>query len=178
MSKENFDISKQMQEDLIRAYKQVYGSCWTQKQAYERMVMQPAPRFYVTPKQACTIISPMMRGDFERVDLMMPLRREMYYSLFDVVVRLSEKREFIGKSLSYIMKFAVAQPAPRFYISPIRAKIIRSYIRNNNFDENGRVRDEKVPSYVACRERNVQKYRRRKQWMQERMSGAGETQPQ
>ena len=170
MSKENYDISKQMQVDLIEAYKQVYGTCWTQRQAYERMVLQPAPRYYVTPKQACSVISHMMRGDFEFVNMMMPLRREMYYSLFDVVVKLSEKREFIGKSLSYIMKHAVAQPAPKFFISPTRARIIRGHIRNGVFDEDGKVIDEKLPSYPRDRERKRKKFLERKKWMLEKMS--------
>jgi hypothetical protein len=164
-----------MQRDLIEAYKRVYSSCWTQKQAYERMVDEPAPRYYVSPKQASVILSPMMKGDFVRVDMMMPLRREMYYSLYHEVIKLCERREFIGKSLSYIMKFAVTQPAPKFYISPTRAKIIRSYIRNGVFDENGRVRDEKLPSYIICREKKRVQYQARKKWMLERMSEGKES---
>ena len=170
MSKENFDISKQMQHDLIEAYKQVCPTCWSQQQAYERMVMQPAPRYYISPKQACSVISKMMRGDFEVVDVMMPLRKEMYYALFNEVIRLSEKRDFIGKSLSYIMKHAVAQPAPRFYIGPTRAKIIRGFIRNGVFDEEGRVRDDKLPSYVNTRENKRKRVEERKKWMLEKMS--------
>lgn len=172
MSKENFDISKQMQGDLIQAYKKVYSTCWSQRQAYERMVKEPAPRYYVSPKQACAIISPMMRGDFEYVDMMLPLRREMYYSLFDVVVKLSERREFIGKSLSYIMKFAVAQPAPQFFISPTRARIIRGYIKNGTFDENGKVNEDRVPSYRTGREKKRRMLQEKKRWMQERMLDA------
>lgn len=170
MSKENYDITKQMQVDLINAYKKVCGSCWSQTQAYERMVEQPAPRYYVTPKQACSVISRMMKGDFERVNMMAPTRREMYYSLFDVVIKLSEKREFIGKSLSYIMKFAVAQPAPQFFISPIRARIIRGHIRNGVFDEEGKVRDEKLPSYTRCREKKRRIAEAKRRWMLEKMS--------
>jgi len=170
MSKENFDISKQLQHDLIEAYKQVYSSCWSQKQAYERMVLQPAPRYYVTPRQASAVLSPMMKGDFEWVDMMLPLRREMYYSLYHEVIKLCEKREFIGKSLSYITRFAVVQPAPRFFISPTRAKIIRSHIRNGVFDKDGRVIDEKLPSYITCRENKRKRQEARRKWMLERMS--------
>jgi hypothetical protein len=176
MSKVNYDISKQMHQDLIAAYKRVCGECWSQHQAYERMVNEPAPRYYVTPRQASQNIAAMIRGDFRRIDLMMPLRREMYYSLFKVVQELSEKREFIGKSLSYIMKFAVMQPAPKFFISPVRASIIRGFIRNGVFDEDGKVRDEKLPSYVNTRENNRKRTKERKErkekmkWMLEKMS--------
>lgn len=170
MSKSNYDTTKQMQQDLIAAYKRVCGDCWTQHQAYERMVNEPAPRYYVSPRQASQIIARMVKGDFSRVEMMLPLRREMYYSLFKVVQELSEKREFIGKSLSYIMKFAVMQPAPKFYISPLRASMIRSFIRKGVFDENGKVIDEKLPSYVTTRENNRKKGEERKKWMLEKMS--------
>lgn len=159
-----------MQEDLIAAYKRVYSKCWTQHEAYEKMVMEPAPRYYVTAKQASMILSPMMRGDFEYVDLMQPLRREMYYALFNDVIKLSERREFIGKSLTYILQYAVTQPAPRFYISAERGKVIRSHIRNGKYDETGKVRDDKVPSYVTCREKRRKIYKERKQWKLARMS--------
>jgi len=161
MGKENFDISRQMQRDLIAAYKQVCGSCWTQRQAYERMVQQPAPRFYVTAKQASQVIARMVRGDFTFVDRMQPMRRQMYYDLFDVVMQLFEKREFIGKSLSYVMNFAVVQPAPRFYIGPIRAKNIRAFLRNGVYDNNGKIIDAKLPSYVRTREYQARKNRER-----------------
>lgn len=178
MSKVNYDTTKQMQQDLIAAYKRVCGDCWSQQQAYERMVTEPAPRYYVSPRQASQIIALMVRGDFSRVDTMLPLRREMYYSLFNVVQQLSEKREFIGKSLSYIMRFAVVQPAPRFFISPVRASIIRGFIRNGVFDEDGKVIDEKLPSYVRTRENNLKKYKKKKKWMLEKTSQDEEGQGQ
>lgn len=175
MGKTNWDISKQMHHDLIEAYKKVYHTCWTQLQAYERTVNQPAPRFYVTARQASQVIAPMLRGDTERVDMMYPLRREMYYDLFAVVQRLIEKREFIGRSLHYIMKFAVLEPAPKFYISAKRASIIRGFMRNGVFDENGKVRDDKLPSYVNTRVNKRKKMEERRKWMLARMSGEGVT---
>lgn len=178
MSKTNWDISKQMQRDLIDAYKRVCGSCWSQTQAYERMVNEPAPRYYVSARQASQIISPMVRGDFERVDMMLPLRREMYYSLFKVVQELLEKREFIGKSLSHIMRFAVVQPAPKFFISPLRASTIRGFIRNGVYDEDGKVIDAKLPSYYTSREKKRKKSEERKKWMLERMSEGAKAQQQ
>lgn len=181
MSKANYDISKQMQQDLIAAYKRVYGKCWSQHEAYERMVNEPAPRYYISPKQASQNIALMVRGDFSKVEMMMPLRREMYYSLFSVVQELSERREFIGKSLSYIMKFAVIQPAPKFFISPVRGCIIRGFIKNGVFDADGKVIDEKLPSYVNTRENNRKRSKERKErkkWMLEKMSGEAGVQEQ
>jgi hypothetical protein len=159
-----------MYSDLIKAYCKACDNSWTMMEACNKAVRMPAPRFYITPKQARTILAPMMRGDFERVDLYDPLKRKMYYELFDVVMKLTEKREFIGKSLSYIMKHAVAQPAPKFFISPTRARIIRGHIRNGVFDEDGKVIDEKLPSYPRDRERKRKKFLERKKWMLEKMS--------
>jgi hypothetical protein len=123
----------------------------------------------------------MVRGNFDHVNMMLPLRREMYYSLFNVVMELSEKRAFIGKSLSYIMAFAVIQPAPRFFISPIRGRLIRGFIKNGVFDENGKVIDAKLPSYVTTRENNRKKFKERKErekWTLEKMSEGAEAQKQ
>ena len=170
MGKANWDISKQMHNDLIEAYKKVYHTCWSQSQAYELTVRQPAPRFYVTARQASQVIAPMLRGEREHVDQMYPMRRQMYYDLFAVVQRLIEKREFIGRSLHYIMKFAVLEPAPRFYISARLMSMIRGFMRNGVYDENGKVRDDRLPSYVNTRVNKRKRIEERKQWMLAKMS--------
>jgi hypothetical protein len=141
MSKMNYDISRQMQDDLIKAYCEACEGSWTMLQACNKAVRMPAPRFYVTPKQAYLMIAPMIRGDFERVNLLNnPLKRKMYYELFDVVVRLCEKREFIGKSLWYIMPFAVTQPASRFYITGHSLYCIRQDMKMGRTDDDGKQR--------------------------------------
>lgn len=158
-----------MHKDLIDAYKRVCGSCWNQSEAYEKMVLEPAPRYYVSIKQAHKVIAPMMRGDFEMVNLMIPMKREMYYSLFEVIMRLSTQAEFRGKSLYFILPFAITQPAPRFYISPTRARIIRGFMKNGTFDENGKVVDEKLPSYARTRKSYHIRKEKHRQWMLEKM---------
>jgi len=138
MSKSNYEISKQMQDDLINAYCKACDGAWTMNDACSKAVRMPAPRFYITPKQAYLVISPMVKGDFERVNLFNPLKRMMYYELFDVVMKLTEKREFIGKSLWYIMPFAVTQPASQFFISPHTLYCIRHEIKTGKMCENGK----------------------------------------
>ena len=138
MSKSNYDISKQMQDDLIKAYCKACEGSWTMHDACTKAVNMPAPRFYVTPKQAYQVISPMVKGDFERVNLLNPLRRKMYKELFDVVMRLTEKREFIGKSLWHIMPFAVIQPASQFFISAHALYCIRQDIKTGRMGDNGK----------------------------------------
>lgn len=157
MSKVDFDLTKQMQEDLIAAYKAVSGTCWTQREAYEKMVKQPAPRYYITPKQALQVLSPMVKGDFERVNMMMPRKRRMYYSLYEVVMKLSEQRSFMGKKLYYILRYAVTQPAPEFFIGANRARQIRGWLKNGSIGPSGKVDEEKVPCYARAREKKRDK---------------------
>lgn len=137
--KNDYDISRQMQDDLIKAYNQVAPHCWFQEDAYKKAVKQPAPRYYVSAKQAAQIISPMVRGNFERVNMMLPNRRRMYYSLFEKVVELSEKRAFIGKSLIYIVQYAVASPAPEFFCSFEKLHEVRQFIKNGRYNDDGKV---------------------------------------
>ena len=62
----------------------------------------------------------------------------MYYSLFDKVIELSEKRAFIGKSLTYIVRFAVSQPAPEFFVSHHALHHVRAFMKKGYFDDSGR----------------------------------------
>ena len=159
-----------MYKDLIQAYKNVAPLCWSQQEAYERMVLEPAPRFYVTAKQAYHFITKMVRGDFERVNLMLPLRRSMYYALYDEFVKLSEKPSFYNKSVWFIIQHAVAQPAPRFYITAERAKHLRCWLKNGTIDNNGKVDERRLPSYKRTRENLYKRRERKRQWMLEKMS--------
>lgn len=137
--KNDYDITKQFQDDLIKAYNQVAYSCLSQEEAYRKAVKQPAPRYYISPKQAHQVISPMLKGNFEKVNMMMPNRRRMYYSLYNKVIELSEKRAFIGKSLFYIMHFAVSSPAPEFFVSHRSIEQVRSFLKNGYYDDTGKV---------------------------------------
>lgn len=162
-----------MYEDLMEAYKKVAPHCWTQQQAYERMVKQPAPRYYVTAKQAYQIIARMVKGDFERVNMMLPLRRRMYYTLFDEFVSLCEKPMFYNKSVWFIIQHAVERPAPEFFISPERAKHLRSWLKSGIIDDEGKVDQSRLPSYVRTREYHRMKREQRKEkqkWIAEKMS--------
>ena len=66
----------------------------------------------------------MMRGDSSVLDNLNPLKRQLYRDLYDVVMRLSQKKGFWRKSLYYILKEAVLGPAPRFYINSKRMEQI------------------------------------------------------
>lgn len=171
MSKVDYDMTRQMQKDLIKAYGQVCDSCWSQWEAYEKMIRQPAPRYYVSPKQAFQVISPMVKGNFEKVNKMQPRKRRMYYSLYRTMIRLSSKPSFYGQSLWYIMQFAVNEPAPEFFIGEQRARQIRRWLKKDIIDENGKVDDSKLKCYQTSREtkRKIREKKKRKKWMSEKI---------
>jgi hypothetical protein len=164
--KKDYDISRQFQDDLIKAYNSVAPKCYSQEDAYKLTVKQPAPRYYVSAKQAAQILSPMIQGDFARVDMMMPNRRRMYYSLLDKVIELSEKRAFVGKSLIYIVSFAVASPAPEFFVTHQSFRVIRSYLKNNHYDDDGRFTGQS----------RIQNYQKKKQKRLRAMAKAQQSQ--
>jgi len=107
-----------MYDELMKVYCKILREfdVRTQTEAFERTVRHPASRFFIDTRRAYQNIYPMLRGDYSRLEKMKPLRQEMYKALFDVVMRLSQKRQFWGKSPYYIVKFAILEPAPRFYI--------------------------------------------------------------
>ena len=115
-------LREEMKDDLMRVYRSVSqeGSYATQTECYEAVVTHAAPRFYVDVRWAHQRISPLLRGDRSGLAKMPTLMREQYEDLFDIVVRLSQKEKFWGASLHHILRYAVQEPAPRFYISATR----------------------------------------------------------
>lgn len=111
-----------MKDDLMKVFREVSGSycCRNNWEAWKRVVEHPAPRFYVDARRAHHVISPMLHGDRSKLEELSPLKREMYEALFDTVMRLWQKNAYWGKSLNYVLQFAVMEPAPRFYINAYR----------------------------------------------------------
>ncbi len=111
-----------MKNDLMDVYREVCGSysCRNNTEAWERVVRHPAPRFYVSSRRAHQYLSPMLHGDRSRIESLSPLKREMYEALFETVLSLWQKRAYCGRSLYYVLHFAVLEPAPRFYIEASR----------------------------------------------------------
>lgn len=114
---------EQMQNDLMKVYREVVADCpigTTQTEVYNMVVQHPAPRFYIDARRAHLVISPMMRGDYSRLQQLKPLKQQMYRDLYDTVLSLSQKKGFWRKTLYFILKEAVLEPAPRFYIEATR----------------------------------------------------------
>lgn len=118
MTKTDFSLTARQREDIMKAYCDVANTCHSQKEAYMKVAAHPAPRYYVSPKQAFERLRRMVVGDFTVVDAMTEPRRRMYYSLFDRLKKVSQRKEFIGESLHSICQFLVGEPAPEFFLSP------------------------------------------------------------
>lgn len=118
---------REMRRELMRVYRQEIADCpmgTTQTEIYERVVSHQAPRFYIDPRRAHERISRMMQGDYSMLEKMNCIKKQMYMDLYNVVMRLSQKKGFWRKSLYFILKEAVLEPAPRFYITADRMRVI------------------------------------------------------
>lgn len=124
MGKSAHYVNKLLRRDILRVYREVAPHCWYQQDAWEKTVKHPAPRFYVTPKQAYQKILPMLDGDFSEIDNMGACRQRMYACLYQRVLEASEQVQFAGKSLWFMMPFIVTQPAPEFFLSTERLRRI------------------------------------------------------
>lgn len=112
-----------MHEDLMETYRKVAKYCSRQDEAWRRVVKHPAKRFYIDSKSACKKVAPLLDGDTSKLEKMSKTKQRLYLDIFEKVKEFSQRREFAGKSLNYIMPFVVQSPAPEFYISPTTAGI-------------------------------------------------------
>lgn len=136
MSKSNYDLTRQQHEDLLAAYREVCGSCWTQQEAWEKTAKHAAPRYYITPKAAYNKLSRMVQGDTSEIDSLSDNRRRLYYSLFEKLKDLSQRKDLIGKSLWFLCPILVMQPAPEFFIKSKTVKDI--FIKNRLYGSRSR----------------------------------------
>ena len=149
MTKTNYDISIQFRKDLMATYEKVGNKGMTQKQAYDLTVRHPAPRYYVTPKQARQILAKMFKGDFSEVAKMTENRRRLYASLFDTTVRLMKRRGYKDKTLNYVIQFAVLEPAPEFFVNWRAFQKIFQCVQDGRFVKSPKWYDDEgtVPGY-------------------------------
>lgn len=112
-----YKSSHQMRLDMMKAYREVFNDCWSQREAWERTIHHPAPRVYVSQKQAYEVLRPMFfQGDMSALEKMKPSRKRMYRYLYDLVVELAQKPQYVGKSLHFIVGQAITMPAPEFFV--------------------------------------------------------------
>ena len=128
MSSKSKELQTLLRKDLFAAYRDVTSRpCPSQQLAFMRTVRHPAPRYYIGTKKAAEVVGSLLRGETRLIERMSPLRRRMYIALKDEVLRLSQRREYQGASLKFIVSFAIAQPAAEFYIT---SETFRRIFRN------------------------------------------------
>lgn len=139
MTKTNYELTLMQRDDLMSAYREVYRTCWTQAEAWRKTAKHPAPRYYVTAKEAYEKLRRMVRGDTTAVDRMSETKRRMYYSLYDTLLKLTEKREYSTHSLWFLCPVVVSQPAPEFFMAPRTVKDI--YVKYKKYGRDFRHQD-------------------------------------
>ena len=107
---------------LMEEYDRYIASCpfIRMSDVFSHIVNQPCPRFWVSNVRAAVVIARMFRG--ERLLNMRPSKREMFLEIFRRVCLLREVRPAV--SLSRLVAEVVAQPAPKFFLTPGSAKIM------------------------------------------------------
>lgn len=133
MTKLNYDISVQFRKDLMAAYDKIAPTALTQTQAYQLAVKQPAPRYYLTHKQAYQHVMRMYKGDYSLVEKMRPNKKRQYLALFNTSINLWKKRGFRKKSLWHVMQFAVLEPAPEFFVGWRDMQKIFQFVQTGRF---------------------------------------------
>ena len=83
--------------------------------------LMPSRRFGVSDIRAALIISAMMRGKTD-LSTMCPLKKEMYEEIYNRVFKLQE--ECPELTISELCAKVIAQPAPKFYLTPGSAKVM------------------------------------------------------
>lgn len=109
-------------EDLMRAYDEYISSCEyiRMPEVYANIVNMKSRRFWVSDVRATKVVYSMFRG--VPLKNMRPLKREMFEEIFRRVVAM--KKEHPERSIRTCCCIVVAQPAPKFYLTPGSAKIM------------------------------------------------------
>ena len=117
------EYSKERMDDLMRAYDEYISSCdyIRMSEVYKIIVNMPSRRFWVSDIRAALIISAMMRGKTD-LSTMCPLKKEMYEEIYNRVFKLQE--ECPELTISELCAKVIAQPAPKFYLTPGSAKVM------------------------------------------------------
>lgn len=108
--------------DLMRAYDEYILSCEyiRMPDVYASIVNMKSRRFWVSDTRAVKVVYAMLRG--ASLKNMRPLKREMFEEIMGRVMNLRSNRPEL--SISDCCSIVVAQPAPKFYLTPGSAKIM------------------------------------------------------
>ena len=107
---------------LMVEYDRYIASCGyiRMSEVFDHIVNQPCRRFWVSNIRAAVVIARMLKGG--KLKKMRPSKKEMFQEIFHRVCAL--KAAYPSMSLSRLVAEVVAQPAPKFYLTPSSAKIM------------------------------------------------------
>lgn len=111
------EYNEERDQDLWRTYLEVRQSLeqLSEEDAVQRVVSSAAPRFYVSDERAARVVS-WIDGGNDRVQRMLPLRREMFDEIYRRTKSLREKHP--DWCLRDLVRHVVNRPAPQFYLTP------------------------------------------------------------
>lgn len=117
------EYSQERLDDLMRVYDEYISSCdyIRMPDVYNNIVNMPSRRFWVSDIRAALVVSAMMRQEAD-LESMWPLKKEMYEEIYRRVIILREKQPHL--TTSELCAIVVAQPAPKFYLTPGSAKMM------------------------------------------------------
>ena len=111
------DLYERKIEEMISVYRKVAPECWTQKQAFERVVNHPASGFFILPQTACNVVRNMYWGRSDHIRRRSGNQARMYEEIYRRIMEKSQKPEYSGMSLMGLCTIVVDEPAPEFYMS-------------------------------------------------------------
>ena len=107
---------------LMEEYDRYIASCdyIRMSEVFDHIVNQPCCRFWVSNFRAYVVVLKMMKG--YRLEKMRSSKKEMFQEIFRRVCALKEHHP--SMSLFQLVAEVVAQPAPKFYLTPSSSKIM------------------------------------------------------
>ena len=107
---------------LMEEYDRYIASCGhiRMSEVFDHIVNQPCRRFWVSNIRAAVVVARMLKGG--KLKKMRPSKKEMFQEIFRRVCALKEV--YPSMSLFQLVAEVVAQPAPKFYLTPSSAKIM------------------------------------------------------
>lgn len=109
--------------DLMRAYDEYMDKCKyiRMPEVYHAVANMPAKRFWVSTIRAALVISAMIRGE-DPLKKMRGSKKEMYLEIYKRVMELRENNK--TALITELCDIVVAQPAPKFYLTPKTVKVM------------------------------------------------------
>lgn len=132
-----FEYEDERNKDLIRAYREQLDRHYhhehtlSLKRVFKDVAESPSRRFWVSEERAAIVISEMMKG--KKLEKMGKMKREMYHEIYKRVIQL--RQQYPKLSIIQLVTKVCAQPAPRFYLTPLSVKVIIYKIKRQWYEE-------------------------------------------